>query len=89
MDELRKSIFKIRCSAVSSFHNNHIINNFKHKVKESQTNYKKKARFRVGLVKHIKGIQKLPKIMARPRGIEPRSQASEACVISIGPRAQI
>ncbi len=28
-------------------------------------------------------------IMARPRGIEPRSQAPEAYVISIGPRAQI
>lgn len=27
--------------------------------------------------------------MARPRGIEPRSQAPEAYVISIGPRAQI
>ena len=27
-------------------------------------------------------------IMARPRGIEPRSQAPEAYVISIGPRAQ-
>lgn len=37
------------------------------------------------LVKHM--VDVWVKIMARPRGIEPRSQAPEAYVISIGPRA--
>ncbi len=33
--------------------NNHIINNFRHKVKESQTKYTKKARLIGLLVNHI------------------------------------
>jgi hypothetical protein len=68
-----------------------MINKFKQKVKESQTYIEKKEPASGSLVKQYIDTVKLYtkiKIMARPPRIELGSQASEAYVISIGPRAQ-
>jgi hypothetical protein len=52
------------------------------KVKKGQTSGAKKRLCPIG-------ESRLLRCMARPPGIEPRSQAPEACVISIGPRAHV
>ncbi len=74
------------CLYLNCYRITHIINNSKQKVKESQTNFEKKETFPVSLVKRVMYYEIR---MARPPRIELGSQASEAYVISIGPRAHM